>query len=307
MSLLIIPGKFSPEVWVKALHQLDPDLKIDIWPQALDYNAIQFAMVWTYPPGELLKYPNLKCISSLGAGVDHILQDPQRPPHVPIVRVVDPYLIRDMTHYVIWAVINYARHLDYYVQSQARHLWTPRTFSAPPQVGVMGLGKLGADVAQKLHHLGFPVNGWSRSPKIISGVTCYAGEEQRTTFLNNTDILVCLLPLTSQTRHILNRETFAQLRKKAYIINVGRGQHLVDADLLAALDEGILSGACLDVFNTEPLPADHPFWRYTMIRVTPHISSVTNADSAAQQILDNYRRAMSGQPLINLVDVEKEY
>jgi len=307
MTMLRIPGKFDPNYWVSALHRLDPGLKIDVWPDVKDNHAIQFATVWSYPSGELLKYPNLKCISSLGAGVDHIFNDSARPPGVPIVRIVDKNLVRDMSQYIIWAVLNHTRALDEYRRSQARSLWTPRALKSLPQIGIMGLGQLGADAAIKLHNLGFSVSGWSNTPKNIPGITCFAGDKQQNAFLNQTDVLICLLPLTSQTRHILNRKTFSQLKKGAYLINVARGGHLLEEDLLAALDNHTLSGACLDVFNTEPLPSTHPFWQHPAIKITPHISSVTDPTSAVNQIFENYRRALAGEPLLNRVDVERGY
>jgi glyoxylate/hydroxypyruvate reductase A len=307
MTILFIPGKFDSKHWVTALHQLDPDLSIDIWPDVKDHNAIQFAMVWTYPKGELLKYPNLKGISSLGAGVDHIFNDTERPADVPIVRIVDKNLVRDMSQYVIWAVLNHTRSLDEYRQSQARSLWTPRALKPLPHIGIMGLGQLGSDAAVKLQSLGFSVSGWSNTLKDMPGITCFAGEKQRNAFLNETDILICLLPLTPETRHILNRKTFSQLKKGAYLINVARGGHLLEEDLVAALDNHVLSGACLDVFNTEPLPSTHPFWQHPAIKITPHISSVTDPTSAVNQIFENYRRVMAGEELLNRVDVVRGY
>ncbi len=248
MTMLFIPGKFNPNTWVKALHQVDPSLQIEVWPQVKKPEAIDFAAVWHYPRGELLKYPNLKCISSLGAGIDHILNDTQRPLQVPIVRVVDNLLIRDMTQYVILAVLNYIRYFEQYQAAQSRHLWTPRSPMQETNVGIMGLGQLGEDVAIKLRDLGLNVAGWTRTPKVIENVANFSGPEQLKDFLARTDILICLLPLTTETRNILNAKTFYQLRKGAYIINVARGDHIVDADLIAALDDNQLSGACLDVF-----------------------------------------------------------
>jgi glyoxylate/hydroxypyruvate reductase A len=171
----------------------------------------------------------------------------------------------------------------------------------------MGLGHLGGKTATMLQQLGLQVNGWSQSPKHFQGIRHFQGEAQFTDFLSNTDILICMLPLTPQTTHILNRHTFQHLRHGAYLINVGRGQHLVEQDLLDALASGQLSGACLDVFQHEPLPPDHPFWTHQQIKVTPHIASVTNPETAVTQLYDNYLRAISGQPMHNLVDVAKGY
>jgi glyoxylate/hydroxypyruvate reductase A len=313
MSLLIISDKFesqgwvASQVWVDALCRLDPHLTIEVWPQVRDPAAVEFALVWTYPEGELLKYPNLRAISSLGAGVDHILKDSQRPVHVPVVRIIDKNLTLHMTHYVVWAVLNHARHIAHYRHAQQQSSWSPRVLEPLPHVGIMGLGQLGAAAALALRDLNISISGWSRSPKTVPGIHCYAGEEQLNEFLQHTDILICLLPLTPQTRGILNRNTFAQLKKSAYVINVARGGHLVEADLLAALADGTLSGACLDVFATEPLPVDHPFWQYPAITITPHISSLTDQESVAEQVYENYRRALAGEGLLNQVCMEKGY
>ncbi len=309
MTLLFIPGKFSVDTWVPALQQIDPglDLKIDIWPEVKNPEQVEFALVWTYPPGELQKYPRLKCISSMGAGVNQLLDDPLLPKQVPIVRVVDPCLVRDMTQYVVWAVLNHFRQFDFYKQSQTRHLWTPRSLPNSPTVGVMGLGQLGSDAAIRLRDLGFRVCSYSQSPKSLTGIEHFYGSEQLAPFLNQTDILICLLPLTPKTRHILNAKTFAQLPRGAYLINGARGDHVVEKDLLMAVQDGQLSGACLDVFSQEPLPKDHPLWQQPKITITPHIASVTNARSVAPQIIENYKRALTGKPLLNVVDISKGY
>lgn len=306
MTMLIIPGKATADHWIKTLHKIDSSLKIQVWPKVADAKAVEFALVWNYPPGELAKFPNLKCISSLGAGVDHIINDPQRPQNIPVVRIVDQNLIRDMSQYVVWAVLNHVRQFDSYVLSQARHLWTPH-LPQPMQIGIMGLGHLGADVAVKLRDLGLNVASWSRSEKNISGITHYAGASQLNDFLHHTDVLICLLPLTEKTQGILNLDLFKRLRRGAYIINVARGAHLVDNDLITAIDSGQLSGACIDVFHAEPLAANHPFWQHPKIKITPHIASVTNPETVAKQVIENYHRAVNDQPLLNQIDVTKGY
>ena len=174
-------------------------------------------------------------------------------------------------------------------------------------IGIMGLGQLGADAAQKLSALGFKVAGWSRRPKDIAGVNSFNGQAELVEFLSGSQILICLLPLTAETTGILNRRTFEHLPPGAYVINVARGQHLNEKDLMAALDSGQLSGACLDVFEVEPLPPDHPFWRHPQIKVTPHISSLTFSKAVAPQIIENYRRSQTGKPLLNAVDLERGY
>ncbi len=310
MTMLIISGKLGSnwaELWAKAIHAVDSNIPIQIWPDIANPEAVEFALVWAYPQGELLKFPQLKCISSAGAGVDFIINDPQLPKDIPIVRLVDKHLIRDMTQYVIWAVLNHARHFDFYRQSQARQLWIPRTPSQLPNIGIMGLGQLGSDVAIKLRELGFNIFSWSQSAKSIPDITHFYGNEQLAAFLSHANILICLLPLTDETRHILNRETFAQLPPGAYVINVARGGHLVEADLIASINDNQLSGACLDVFTVEPLPDNNPLWQQAKIVITPHIASITDTASVAPQIVENYRHALAGQPLLNLVNREKGY
>lgn len=305
MSILLINDKFNPKIWTEALRALDPSLNIEIWPQVKDPAKVEFAIVWHYPQGELQRYPKLKAIQSMGAGVDHILSDPQRP-SVPIARIVDPYLISEMSQYVIATTLYYARRLDFYIAAKAKKAWLPQVLK-DKRIGIMGLGQLGSDAAAKLTGLGFQVSGWSRRPKSLEGAHCFSGEAQLPAFLRQSDILICLLPLTAETRGILNADLFAKLPQGAYLINAARGQHLVETDLLQALDKGQLAGASLDVFEVEPLPQDHLFWSHPKILVTPHIASVTRADSAAAQMLENYRRALSGRPLLHAVDVTVGY
>lgn len=305
--LLLMPEKFSPPTWLKTLRNIDASLDIRIWPDIGNPADIEFALVWNYPAGELLKYPNLKCISSLGAGVNHIFQDGQRPLHIPIVRVVDQLLARDMTQYIIWAVLNFTREFPRYQAQQQQKQWQPHAPNNELTIGILGLGQLGSDAAKKLHVLGFKVSAWSRTPKALESISTFSGKEQFKEFLTQTNVLINLLPLTAATENILNHELFYMLPKGAYIINVARGNHLVEPDLISALDDEQLAGACLDVFRTEPLPADHPFWTHAKIIMTPHNSSVTNPKSVAPQIIENYYRAIQGKPLLNQVDSTQGY
>lgn len=306
MAILLIPGKFHAQAWIEAIKGIDPNIEIQVWPEITDPAAIEFAVVWSYPHGSLCEFPNLKCISSLGAGVDHIVSDQQLPKDVPVTRVVDPWLIRDMTQYIIWAVIQFARKLNRYLDQQHRAQWNVLVAPNQINIGIMGMGKLGQDAAEKLLSLGFNVSGWTRTAKTISGVTMFAGQ-QLDEFLGQIDMLVCLLPLTDTTTGILNKKLFSQLKPGAFLINVARGKHLIEQDLIAALDEGIIAGACLDVFITEPLPAQHPFWHHPKIIVTPHVASVSNPASVAKQLVENYYRAQNNQPLLNRVDVTRGY
>jgi glyoxylate/hydroxypyruvate reductase A len=309
MALLIIAPDIKVTSWVKYLGTLEPGIEIRVWPEVGDADEIEFALCWNHPLGELSKYKNLKCIASLGAGVDHLLRDPDLPDGVPVTRVVEYSMAQSMSEYVVLSVLNYCRQLDAYRSDQDQRHWQPRRprLAEDTHIGIMGLGQLGCDAANKLKCLGFTVSGWSRTPKNIDGVQCFAGEDEFENFLSRSQILICLLPLTPSTKGILNRKMFDRLPQDAYVINVARGQHLVEKDLIQALDSGNLSGACLDVFDIEPLPAGHPFWRHPKIKVTPHISSITFPKAVAPQIIENYRRAKTGKRLLNVVNLKRGY
>ena len=309
MAFLIIATDVKTSSWVKHLSMQDPGIDIRIWPEVGDADDIEFVLSWHHPPGEFNKYKNLKCIASLGAGVDHIMRDPDLPAGVPVTRVVQPSMAQSMSEYAVLGVLNYCRQFDSFRADQSQKKWQPRIplLAADMRIGIMGLGQLGKDAAKKLSYLGFPVTGWSQTPKDIEGVKCLAGEEALDDFLSQTRILICMLPLTPKTKGILNQKIFDRLPASAYVINVARGQHLIEKDLLAALDSGHLAGACLDVFEVEPLPEDHLFWSHPKIIVTPHISSITYPKAVAPQIVENYQRTITGKPLLNVVDMKRGY
>lgn len=317
MAILILTeaDKNEPEIfkwffdkWKKALNELDPNIEVRVWPNVGDPKDILLILAWRYPYGELNNYPNLKCITSIGAGVDHIMEDPKRPENIPVARIIDKNLERDMTQYVVASTLNYIKRFDHWADNQRKQLWKkdlPINFSSS-QVGVMGLGFLGKNLAKALNQLGLHVSGWSHRKKNIEHVQCFEGKDLQA-FLSQANILICLLPLTPDTKNILNKQTLHYLPQGAFLINVARGNLLVDEHLLEALDSGQLSGACLDVFREEPLPKDHPFWNHPKIKITPHIASVTNPRSAASQIIENYHRILQGQELINTIDIKRGY
>jgi glyoxylate/hydroxypyruvate reductase A len=309
MVLLVIAPDLEIEGYVRELKTLAPKLDVRLWPEIGNADDIEFALTWNHPPGEFKKFKNLRCIASLGAGVDNILKDPHLPEKVPVTRVVEPSMSQFMSEYVILAVLNHCRQFDLFKQDQAAKRWQPRfpLLARDIRIGIMGLGQLGGDAARKLVGLGFGVIGWSRTPRRIENVMNFVGEVDLYNFLSQADILICLLPLTSATKGILNRKTFEKLPAGAYVINVARGEHLVEADLLAALETGHISGACLDVFRVEPLPANHPFWNHPNITLTPHISSLTDPKAVMPQIIENYNRLKSGKPLLNVVDRKRGY
>jgi len=310
VSLLFISEWDAKDIWRKRLTSLMPELSFNAYSDG-DYDpaAIDVALVWKPPPGVMAGLPNLRLIASLGMGVDHIFADPQLPAGVPVTRIVDADLIDRMAEYVVHAVLHYHREQDRFDADQRARRWEPGYLphAGERTVGILGLGAIGSDCARKLGVLNFRVAGWSRSPKSVDGVDCFAGNGALPDFLGRCDYLVCLLPLTDETRGILNRETLTLLPEGAVVINAARGGHVVDADLIAALDSGHLAHAHLDVFDPEPPPEDHPFWSHPKVRMTPHVAGITNPDTAAHQIVENLRRLEAGRPLINQVDPVRGY
>jgi glyoxylate/hydroxypyruvate reductase A len=308
MALIFLSADDPPEAWRAALLAQLPDLDFRTWPEVGDPAEIDVALVWQPPPGDLARYPNLRAILSLGAGIDGLLAQAGLPA-VPIARMVDPSLTRTMTEYVLLAALRHHRHFDRFERVQRARRWT---FALPPQaadrrVGVMGLGVLGSAAAASLAAHGFPVGGWSREARQLAGVDSFAGRAGLAAFLARTDILVCLLPLTEDTAGILSAATFADLPRGAFVINVARGAHLVEADLIAALDSGQLAGATLDVFREEPLPPENPLWRHPKVLITPHVASYASPLTAAEGVAENIRRARTGRPLLHQVDRDRGY
>ncbi len=309
MDLVIISQKSNQEQWVEALKALEPTLKVSVYPHDTDRDEVVFALAWHPPKGVFKNYPKLKCIASTGAGVDHILRDSELPLDIEVTRVVDRNITDDMTSYLVAQVMSQMRNVSHYKLLQTNTEWQPKRYldNSTTCVGIMGYGELGTDAGNKLKLLGLKVIGWANSTKNIAGVKVFVGQAEFNEFLSKSDILICLLPLTSDTENILNKHTFSHLPAGAFIINVARGEHLVEDDLLAAINEGKLSGACLDVFREEPLAKDHPFWHHPKVTVTPHVASITSPKSVAPQIIDNYRRLRNGEPLLNVVSRTKGY
>jgi len=296
------------ESWRTAFRNIDPTMELRVWPETGPVEEIEFVLAWRPPHGDLLRYPNLKAVFWLGAGVDWLLNE-DRLPNVPFVRLVDPGLTAGMTEYVVLHTLRYHRRQPELDELQRRREWVELDYPLPwrRRVGILGLGVLGSDAARKLKALDFDVAGWSRTPKSIKGVTSFHGDDQLEAFLARSEILVCLLPLTPQTRGIVDARLLSALPRGACFINAGRGAHVVDADLLAALESGQIAYATLDVFNTEPLPQTHPYWTHPRVTVTPHIASITHAETAASGIYEGIRRARAGLPLENVVDFERGY
>lgn len=309
MPIVIIRNDHKSEAWKEALLKADPGLQIFTQDEEHNPKLITMAMVWKPPHGALSRYPNLGAIASMGAGVDFLFEDDSLPKGVPVTRVVDPVLAADMSEFVIGVILAHIKNLLLFKSVQPAAKWLPMEYRriSEVSVGIMGLGELGTRLAGDLVRFGFKVRGWARSEKTLKGVSCFAGETGFAPFLSEADILVCLLPLTPNTRGILNKQLFTQLPQGAYVINVARGGHLVEQDLLEVLDEGYLSGAFLDVFAQEPLPKDHPFWKHPKIDMSPHIASVSDASSVVPQLIENYERLKNGKPLKNLVSTSRGY
>lgn len=308
MAIVIVyPKKVDP--WVKALKDIDPQLDIRLYPNDPRREEVDFALTWRHPYGLFSKYPNLRCISSMGAGVDHLLRDPDLPRQVTITRLVDPFLAQDMAEFVLALVMGHLRNLGGFKLKQINREWQPSGYTRIQDItlGVMGMGAIGKSVALQLQKSGFRVLGWARTPKGWPEIKVYSGASGFSDFLSQSNILVCVLPLTPQTQGIINKNILQQLPKNAFVINVGRGEHLVEEDLVAMINEGHIAGASLDVFAEEPLPKDSPLWNHPRLNITPHIASLTDPVSVAPQILKNYYLLKEGKNLLNTVDLKKGY
>ena len=309
MAILFYSKSDNPEPWRDAIERELPELSFRVWPDVGAPDEIRYALVWRPEHGLLASLPNLRAIIALGAGVDHLFQDPQLPRTTPIVRLVDAGMAAEMSEYCVLGVLYFHRSMDRYTRLQAVRQWQrlPLVPAAQRRVGIMGLGTLGRHLAQRLVALGFAVSGWSRSAKNLDGVSCHWGEGGLNPFLARSEILINLLPLTRNTRGILDADTFAALPDGACLINVARGAHLMEDDLLAALSRGKLRGAMLDVFREEPLPAPHPFWRHPRIVVTPHTAAPTIPELAVDQVVEAIHRLEAGERPDGLVDLDEGY
>ncbi len=309
MAIVIVRQDDKILLWKKALKQINPELQVYSFLEDHPINEIEVALVWKHPAGILSKYHNLKYIASSGAGVDFIFEDASVPKHLPITRVVDKMLANDMSEYIIAVIFNFLKNLNSYKLMQTKAIWSSKPYYriCDLKVGILGLGALGSVLAKDLVKFGFNTRGWSASQKNIDGIRSYAGKEQLSDFLAETQVLICLLPLTNKTKNILNKQLFKQLPKGAHIINAARGGHLVDAELIEMIDNGHLSGASLDVFHKEPLEPGHLFWAHEKINITPHCASVSDTDSVAPQIIENYYRMKKGLPLLYLVSKKEGY
>lgn len=314
MNLLLAVTGWDPASWSKRILALLPERQL-LTPETLrDRGQIRYGLSWRHPPGAFADLPNLAAIFSLGAGVDHVLVDPDLP-DVPIVRVVDPDLTQRMSEWVVLQTMLHFRQFRRYDWQQRERIWAEdeeQPSARDVRVGVLGLGVLGLDAVQKLQAIGFDVAGWSRTERRISGLETFHGEAGLDRLLARTDILVSLLPLTAETRGLLNRDLIGKLARDGrfggpFLINGGRGGSQVEADILAALDSGALKGASLDVFETEPLPATSPLWDAPNLYISPHNAAISEPQAIARYIAVAIHAFESGEPLPNVVDRRRGY
>jgi len=310
MAILLQYRADRIEPWRAALQDVLPDEEIRVWPDCGDPNDIEAVISFAPEPGSLFGFPRLRFIASTGAGVDAMLDPVRRlPPDVPVLRLVDPSLTQDMATYVLTTVLRYFRQLDQYEAQQGDANWSqlPRPRFEDFPVGILGMGALGGAAARLLQSVGFTVHGWTRTPHGLPGVITHAGEDGLKAMLPQVAVLVLVLPLTSATRGIVNADLLARLRPGARLVNAARGALIVDAELLCALDRGQVAHATLDVFATEPLPSDHPYWRHPRVTVTPHVAALTDAQSAAAVVAEQLRRARAGAELLHRADPVRGY
>jgi len=309
MMHIIYYNGFDPSDHGELFQQLMPDAQIRLWQEG-DQQPADYALVWKPPIQMLAGRDDLKAIFNLGAGVDAIMKlSDQIPAHVPIIRLEDAGMAEQMADYVTHAALGYFRHFDQYQRLAGQRQWQPKWPDKKIEfsVAVLGLGVLGSVIVQRLQQLNFPVLGWSRSQKNLAGVDCYFGLDGLRECLSRARVAVGILPLTEATTGILNRTNLAYLPKGAYLINVGRGAHVVEEDLLELLQNGHLAGATLDVFQTEPLPQQHPFWHQANITITPHISAQTVLEEGNQQIAGKLRQLEQGLPVTGVINRQLGY
>ena len=302
MNILFASRIEPAERWLPLLSRALPRDRFVVSPD----EPVDIALVATPPPGTLSRLRNARLIQSLWMGVEALLADPDLPRSVPLARLIDPGMVAAMSETVLWSVLDWHRRRNRYREQQATRLWKRHRqyLASDHTVGLLGLGELGTDAARKLLALGFSVAGWSRRPKSIAGVQ---SSTDLSSVLQQSDVVVCLLPLTPQTRGVLGSENLNRMKAGGCVVNLARGPHVVTADLIAALDSGHLAHAYLDVFDKEPLPADSPLWSHPRVTVTPHVAALTEPRTAVAKIVENVERVRRGEPALNLVDFQAGY
>lgn len=308
MALLYKADPTRGKQWQALFAQHAPDIEWRAWPELGEPRDIKYLAAWQAPDDLEALLPNLKVLFALSAGVDQ-LDLSRLPAHLPVVRLLDPGISQGMCEYACFAVLSLHRDMQLYQQQQLAGQWRAHRLVPASQrrVGLLGLGVQARHILASLSPFGFSLSGWARSPHEIPGVDCYAGVEQLPAFLSQCDILLCVLALTRETQGILNRRLFECLPPGACLVNMGRGAHLIEDDLLTMLDNGHLGAAVLDVLQQEPAAPEHPFWRHPKIRITPHIAAMTHPESAFASLLDNIRRYERGEPMLGQIDAARGY
>lgn len=308
MALLFKVDDERGHAWKALFERHAPDLEVRLWPAIGDPADIRYFAAWQPPEDLASRFPNLQVVFATSAGVDQFDLN-QLPDTIEVVRMLDPGIARGIVEYVCFAVLALHRRIPAYLGQQQHRQWQAHSLlpAAQRRVGVMGLGNLGIAALQSLRPFGFSLSGWARSQKHLDGVQCYAGNDGLADFLGQCDILICLLPLTDATRGILNAQTLASLPRGAQLINLGRGGHLLEPDLLDALDSGHIEHAIVDVLDAEPPGDEHPFWQHPRIWLTPHIGAMTSPASAFQVLLENIRRHQRGERMIGVVGRQDRY
>ncbi|WP_374046062.1 2-hydroxyacid dehydrogenase [Massilia sp. R2A-15] len=304
MRILLHRADGNTEPWVRDFTEVLPGAEMVVWQEGAQEAPCDYAVLWGPPAALLGQLAQVKAIFLAGAGVDAILKFGDALPNVPIVRLGDAGMAVQMAEYVAHAVLRYFRRFDEYEKQARRGVWSPLALPKKSEftIGVLGMGKLGLRVIDTMAHFGFPLRGWSRTPKQLAGVACYSGVESLGDFLAGTRVLVCMLPLTPETSNLLDRARLSLLPQGAYLINVARGAHVAEPDLLTLIRSGHLAGATLDVFRNEPLPAPHPFWDEPRITMTPHISALTVRRDSVCQIAGKINALENGEPVADVVD-----
>jgi len=310
MRILLYRADGNTAPWIKDFADFLPEAEVVVWREGADLPACDYAVLWTPPQAMLADLARVKAIFLTGAGADAIMKYSHAiPPHIPIVRLNDAGMGIQMAEYVTHAVLRYFRRLDEY-EAQARSgawLQLEARDKADFSVGVMGVGALGSHVIEALKPFGFPLRAWSRSPKSLAGVEAFHGDAGLDGFLGSSRVVVCMLPLTEETTHILSRANMMKMPQGAYIINVGRGAHISEPDLLSLIKSGQIAGATLDVFRNEPLPAQHPFWQEPRITITPHISALTLRRESVEQMVGKMRQHARGEEVADVINRTKGY
>jgi glyoxylate/hydroxypyruvate reductase A len=308
MTLLFKIDDERGSAWKALFNTHAPDIDVRLWPDIGDPGQVRYFASWESPKDLSARFPNLEVVFATSAGVDQFDLN-TLPEPIEVVRMLDPGIAQGIVEYVCFAVLSLHRDMPLYLEQQRQNQWQTRPLTPARQrrIGVMGLGNLGVAALNALRPFGFSLSGWARSEKHIDGVQCFAGEQQLQPFLNQCDVLICMLPLTEDTRGILNADTFAALPHGARLINLGRGGHLVEADLLDALASGQIEHAILDVLNDEPPSQDHPYWQHPRIWLTPHIGAMTSPATAFDGLLANIRRHQNGEAMHGAVARDEGY